>query len=395
MAEPRPHPGGRLQVHLVHQSFGDYVAGLVSGFDGTPAGDDVELRVTTISTGSATLGRLRSAPGGHDHIQLPRFRDPRSPVEAFRAVRRVLARDCDVIHWQAAGSPWVDTAFSLLMGRRPTVVTVHDMVSHPGDANVLPGTFAAIGRLVRRADRVTVHAPHVGHQAMAAGADPAKVSVVAHGELGTRYAPPAELPLAPSGEPEVLFFGRAQGYKGLDVLVEAMTLVRTRVPSARLVVAGSGPSLDELFPAGEPLPAHCQVYRGVVPPELVLDLFRRAAVVALPYREASQSGVGALAAGLGRPVVASRVPGLTEMVSDGVTGLLVDPDDPPVLAEALVRMMTDDGLRLRLAAGAYEAASTHLAWPVIAEQLVGVYRAAADGPLDAERGAPPGSARKP
>ncbi len=367
----------KLRVHLVHQSFGDYVAGMVTGFDGSPAGDEVDLKVTTISSGTSTLGRLDGVAGEYRHVQLPRFRDPRSAVRSFSAVRRIMASECDVVHWQAAGNPWVDAAFSLLMGKRPTVVTVHDMQPHPGDHSVLPGTFAAIGRLVRAADQVTVHAPHVGDQAVAAGADRSRVSVVAHGELATRYVPASDLPLPVGHEPTVLFFGRAQGYKGLDVLVEAMDTVRQRVPEARLIVAGSGPTLDELFPAGEPEPKWCELHRGHVPLAAVPELFGRSAVVALPYREASQSGVAALAAGFGRPVVASRVPGLADIVIDGTTGMLVDPNSPSALADGLTLVLNDPELRRNLSTGAHRTAATTLSWSTIAEELTSVYQAAA------------------
>lgn len=360
----------RLRVHLVHQSFGDYVSALVDGFE---AGDDVDLSVTTITSGAATLSGLRSASTNHRQRTVSRFRDPRSPVEAFRVVREILRHPADVIHWQAAGNPWVDAVFSTLMGEKPTLVTVHDMLPHPGDGNVLPGTFPAIRRVARKADLVTVHAPHVRHQAINAGVDPAKVSVVAHGELATRYLPSAQLPLRPASEPSVLFFGRAQGYKGLDLLYEAMGILNRTEVRARLVVAGSGPSIDSLFPAGTTPPAWCEVRSGHIPTDDVPQLFREAAVVALPYREASQSGVAALAAGFGKPVVATAVPGLVDIIEDGVTGVLVEPNNPDLLAEALGSVVADADRLTSLGQGAYRAAETRLSWSVITGELHALY----------------------
>ena len=364
-----------LRVHLVHQGFGDYVDGLVGGLQHLGP-DAVELSVTTVISGPASLTRLRSSPEPHRQLTLPRFRDPRSAVLAGRRVREVLAEPCDLLHWQAAGNPWADMALLRWLGRRrrpPAVVTVHDMQAHPGDRSVLPGTFAAIRRLVRKADRVVVHAPHVRDQAVTAGAEPDRVAVMAHGELATRYLPLDELPLAPSTEPTILFFGRAQGYKGLDVAAGAMGAVAERVPGARLVVAGSGPSIDEVFPPGVELPAWCELHRGRVAVDAVAELFRRAAIVVLPYREASQSGVAALAAGFGRPVVASRVPGLADIVADGRSGRLVEPGSVSALAEALVDLLADEAEAARLGAGGFELASTELAWPNIAKRLAALY----------------------
>jgi glycosyltransferase involved in cell wall biosynthesis len=253
------------------------------------------------------------------------------------------------------------------------VVTVHDMQAHPDDRSVLPGTFPLIRRLARRADRLIVHADHIRDQAVAVGVDPERISILHHGELATQYLPPDRLPLAAATEPRILFFGRAQWYKGLDVAAEAMASVAERVPDARLVVAGRGPSIDETFPPDRPIPAWCELHRGRVPTEDVPGLFGGAAAVVLPYREASQSGVAALAAGFGRPVVASRLPGLTDIVDDGVSGLLVEPGDVDDLADSLTRILTDPDLAARLGKGAHERATTELSWQTIALESTTLY----------------------
>lgn len=369
---------GSLQVHLVHQGFGDYVDGLLDGLDQLGS-RVVEVSVTTIISGPAPLSALRDTHERHRVVALPRFRDPRSAILAGRAVSRVLAQPADLVHWQAAGNPWVDLGFyRWLRSRRrlPAVVTVHDMQAHPDDRSVLPGTFPIIERLVRRADRTIVHADHIREQAIAIGADPELVSVLPHGELATRYLPAERLPLPSATEPRALFFGRAQWYKGLDLAADAMAEVAERVPGATLVVAGQGPSIDETFPPGDALPAWCDLHRGKVPAEEVPELFGRASVVLLPYREASQSGVAALAAGFGRPVIASRLPGLTDVVVEDRSGLLVEPGDVAELADALTRLLTDQALVDRLGAGAHHRATTTLSWRSIAEDLVALYHGA-------------------
>ncbi len=367
-----------LRVHLVHQGFGDYVDGLLDGLDQLGS-TVVEVSVTTIISGPAPLSALRDTHERHQIVALPRFRDPRSAILAARSVGRVLAEDADLVHWQAAGNPWVDLAFyRWLRSRRraPAVVTVHDMQAHPDDRSVLPGTFPIIRRLVRRADRVIVHAEHIRGQAIAVGADPALVSILPHGELATRYLPADRLPLPPAAEPTALFFGRAQWYKGLDLAAEAMASVATRVPGATLIVAGQGPSIEETFPPGAPTPAWCELHRGKVPAEAVPELFERASVVLLPYREASQSGVAALAAGFGRPVIASRLPGLTDVVEEDRSGLLIEPGNVDELADALTTILGHPELVGRLGEGAHRLSTTKLSWRSIAEDLVALYHGA-------------------
>ncbi len=375
---PRPN----LRVHLVHQSYADYVGALIDGLadpaavlagdQPTGAEPPIDLHVSTILSGSARTSPRRG-PVDVQTYHLPRFRDPRSLPKALVLVRSLLAESHDVVHWQAGGNPWVDLAYSLLISRRPSVVTVHDMVPHPGDRNAIPGATKVVGRLARRADRVIVHAPHIHEQAASVGVDPARIVVMPHGELGSRYRPPDKLPLAPSSERSVLAFGRAQGYKGIDLLAEAMPRVVDRVPEAKLIVAGSGPSLDEAFPPGQPPPPWAEIHRGQVDDDAVTELFARAAVVALPYREASGSGVAALAAGFGRAVAASAIPGLQDVVEDGRTGRLFPANSVGALADCLIELLEAPNRTSDLGQGAFQAARTRLSWATIGDDLIDLY----------------------
>ncbi len=106
---------------------------------------------------------------------------------------------------------------------------------------------------------------------------------------------------------------------------------------------------------------------GYVPFSEVAGYFAAADVLVLPYRHVSQSGVLFLALAHGLPVVATRVGALPEVLRDGESGLLVPPESPRALAEALVRLFGDGDLRRRLAAGGRAVAARH-AWPSIAER---------------------------
>lgn len=147
----------------------------------------------------------------------------------------------------------------------------------------------------------------------------------------------SELP-GPGEKPRILFFGNIRAYKGLDVLIDAFARVRREL-EAELVVAG------EFY--GDPRPLKERVRAlgldgavswtgGYVPNREVPALFRRAHVVALPYRSATQSGIVPLAYQFGVPVIASDVGGLSEVVLDGRTGLLFPPGDSGRLAHLLV-----------------------------------------------------------
>jgi hypothetical protein len=169
----------------------------------------------------------------------------------------------------------------------------------------------------------------------------------------------------------VLFFGRIWPYKGLDVLIRAEPRISERIPGLRIVIAGEG----EPFERYEKLmidPARFTVINRFVSEAEVGTLFRKATVVVLPYLEASQSGVIPVAYFHGKPVVVTDVGGLPEAVHDGETGFVVPAGDEVRLADAVVRILSDDDLRLRMGANARMLAD---AWSPehVAERTTRVY----------------------
>jgi glycosyltransferase involved in cell wall biosynthesis len=93
----------------------------------------------------------------------------------------------------------------------------------------------------------------------------------------------------------------------------------------------------------------------------------------MPYRKLSQSGVLYLALSQGVAVVASAVGGIPEVLTDGESGLLVPPGSVSALGEALIRVLADEELRSRLAAGGGSVAREH-SWPAIAKAIERVFR---------------------
>jgi glycosyltransferase involved in cell wall biosynthesis len=175
--------------------------------------------------------------------------------------------------------------------------------------------------------------------------------------------------LALEGE-VALFFGYVRRYKGLDTLLEAWPLVRARRP-VTLVVAGEfyeDPAPYRGLAAaagGEP---GVRLLERYIPDEEVEALFKAADVVVLPYRSATQSGVTHVAYALGCPVITTGVGGLGETVREGETGLVVPPEDPGALAEAVLRFF-ERGLSSRLRTGV-EALRHEHSWHALAARTV-------------------------
>ena len=195
----------------------------------------------------------------------------------------------------------------------------------------------------------------------------AEIAVYPHPVFNQYPAPQKTLPRrAPL---ELLFFGFVRPYKGLDVLVEAMHLLKGG--DVFLTVAGEWWSKDSELRRSIAEAGHIELIDRYVSEHEAADLFARAGAVVLPYRAATASGIVSLAYHYGKPVIASRVGGLPDVVADGATGRLVPPGDPRALAgairefldrppasgegiEAMKRRMTWDGLAscaLKFAAG--------------------------------------------
>lgn len=171
-----------------------------------------------------------------------------------------------------------------------------------------------------------------------------------------------------SGQPLLLFFGLIRRYKGLDVLLDAMTRMKEK---PFLQVAGEwyeDRAEAESFIAAHGLSEQVIIRDTYIPDNEVAALFSAADAVVQPYRSATQSGVVQTAFHFGRPVVVTGVGGLPEMVRHGEDGLIVAPEDPDALAAALDDLLTGD-TQAKLAEGALRARERH-SWPAFIEPFL-------------------------
>lgn len=136
----------------------------------------------------------------------------------------------------------------------------------------------------------------------------------------------------------VLFFGYVRRYKGLQVLLSALQEVRKTLPVRLLVVGEFYVDQAEYQKQIEDLglQSAVTVVGDYVPNDRVAAYFSAADVVILPYLSATQSGITQIAYNFDKPVIASDVGGLAEVVRDGVTGTIVPPNQPGILAEAIL-----------------------------------------------------------
>ena len=142
----------------------------------------------------------------------------------------------------------------------------------------------------------------------------------------------------------ILFFGYIRPYKGLDILLRALPLVLQRHPVTLLVVGESYEGTAHYLGRTRELGIADSVvlHTEYVPNDSVSMYFSACDVVVLPYRSATQSGIVQIAYQFGRPVIATDVGGLSEVVLHEETGLIVPPDNPDALAQAIIRFYDEN-----------------------------------------------------
>jgi glycosyltransferase involved in cell wall biosynthesis len=178
-----------------------------------------------------------------------------------------------------------------------------------------------------------------------------------------------------------LFVGRLVERKGVPVLLDAWK--RAALPNARLVIIGGGPDRGALEAHAAALELSGSVeFRGRVSDSELAAAYSAADLLVLPAvldARGDTEGLGvvlleAMASDI--PVVASAAGGITDVVVDGESGLLVPPGDAAALAVALQRLRSDPELRARLAANGAARVRDEFSWDAIADRWTAVYRGA-------------------
>jgi glycosyltransferase involved in cell wall biosynthesis len=224
------------------------------------------------------------------------------------------------------------------------VHTAHNVLPHGKADRAL---FRRVYRWVYRfPHHIVAHTPRIAEElARDFGVNPARISVISIGlneEVPdtslTREDARRQLGV-PEAVPLLVFFGKVESYKGVDVLADAWGRVQT--PESRLVVAGWCPdgvyaSQVRTAMAQSPRASSMEWREGFVPNEQVAAWLKACDAVVMPYRNIYQSGVVFLCLRFGVPIVATRVGSLPEFVDDN-SGVFADENSPAGIAAAIDR----------------------------------------------------------
>jgi len=143
----------------------------------------------------------------------------------------------------------------------------------------------------------------------------------------------------------LLFFGLVREYKGLKYLISAMPLLKNKFSDLTLLVVGDfGGNKDEYIKLIEDnnVEDMISIYDGYIPDHEVEKFFAASDLVVLPYISATQSGIVQIAYGFDKPVIATNVGGLPEVVLNEKTGYVIEPKSPGAIAEAVTRFFEEN-----------------------------------------------------
>ncbi len=142
----------------------------------------------------------------------------------------------------------------------------------------------------------------------------------------------------------ILFFGFIRDYKGLDNLLEAMALINEKI-NLKLIIAGEFYSNEEKYKKlieNLGIQEKLYLFTDFIPTSEVKFYFSACDAVILPYKDATQSGIVQIAMNFNKPVIATNVGGLAEVVKNNKTGFIVEKENPRILAETIIKFYSED-----------------------------------------------------
>ena len=344
-----PQAGG-AEIHL-HQTFSRLARNhditlLVSGFDGAPHREVVDGMDVRRVGGRYTF-----------NVAATRYYLTKLKGEKFD----VFVEDLNKV-----------PLYSPLFAREPVAMIVHHLFGRTAFEEASFPLAAAtyvmekpIARIYRQTPTVAV-SPSTAADLRQRGLE-GQIEVIPNGvDLG--FFSPDRL-TAKSPNPLILYLGRLERYKRVDLIVQAFARARAKFPDARLVIGGRGDARPELERLVRELGVHESVeFAGFVSDEQKRELFRRAWVHMLTSSKEGWGITNIEAAACGTLTIASDAPGLRDSVEDGVTGYLVKHGDVAGLAARLEDVIGHPELRERLSLQAIQFAQS-FAWDASAARM--------------------------
>jgi glycosyltransferase involved in cell wall biosynthesis len=311
------------------------------------------------------------------------FRSLSALRQQVRLARYVTERRIDVVHTYSFYGNVFAVPPARLAGVPVVIASIRDRAPY-----LTPMQKRAQRWACQFADCILVNAAAVKEWLIGEGYDAAKIVIIPNGVELSRFdrvdegSPFRGLGI-PEGAPVVLVVSRLNPLKGIESFLQAAALVAPDFPTVRFVVAGdTNPNERQYWSTLTSLTVRLGLTERLIFAGLRRDvpqLLSAAAVSVMPSLNEALSNVVLESMAAGAPIVATRVGGSPEAISDGVNGLLVPPGDPRAMANAIAALLRDQSRARRLGDAARQSIHERFSMERMASATAQLYEALLDG----------------
>lgn len=261
-----------------------------------------------------------------------------SSFSAFKLLLKVICfiykEKFDIIHTDNIFNVWYISLYYLF--RKKLILTVHDPFPHSGETSTRKSiNYKAAMKLVKYF--VLLNSKQKDKFCQTYKLNSKRILINRLGiydniQIFTKHN-------ITSNPHNVLFFGRISPYKGIEYLCQAMIEVRKHIPDASLTIAGGGKIYFDIEPYREY--NWINIQNRYIEMQELAQLLQKCSISVCPYTDATQSGVIMTSYSLCKPVIASNVGGLSEMIDNEKSGVLVPPKDIKALSNAIINILNN------------------------------------------------------
>ncbi len=333
--------------------------------------DNVELHIVTLGCNNEQF----EENGIKYHIiEKSSFR-PFRILDIVKLRKEILKIKPDILHVQGTSIIYIPVA-TLIGNNYPVLLTVHGLVKSA--VRFERGVHRFISKVIRiplekyaisKIQNIVVCSPAM--ESLVSNMTNSKIYVIPNGINLEDIDDVKPLELNP---PNILFVGLLWNVKGVDILLNAVPIIKKSIPDLSVYIVGSGPCENELKKLVKELDIEENIkFLGFISGKEKYSYYTSADICVFPSRHEAFGITLLEAMACGKPVVASNVGGIPYVVEDGKTGLLFEGGNVEDLAEKVIALLNDEKLRDKMGKAGRERVKD-FTWDKIAEQTVSVYK---------------------
>ncbi len=295
-----------------------------------------------------------------------KFKSLSNILLSYQLSKVLKKRKYNCIHFN--GNNLQQLWISIFTSNIPKIYTIHDYTGHTGEGSKWAERFNKF--LMVSKNQKIMHSCYISKNITSTRRT---LNVIYYGPLEIYKIWARRIIL--EKENTLLLFGRISPYKGIEYLVSAVTIIKKSISDLKVIIAGNGEFHFDIEHIKND--NTYEIINRYIPNNELVKLIQKASLVVCPYTDATQSAVIMTAYAFNKPVVASAVGGIPEVVEDNVTGRLVTPRNPQALADAIVDLLLHrekrEQMKKNIEKKCYQG---KLSWDYIAKRTIEVYKKA-------------------